>query len=99
MLTGDASIEVEKELLASDFDLESEVLKAGHHGSKTSSCLEFISAVSPRYGVISAGKDNKFNHPNLRVLKNFEKKEIPVLQTMGNGEIVFQSDGTYLWLK
>lgn len=99
MLTGDASIAVEKELLASGLNMEAEVLKAGHHGSKTSSSVDFIQAVSPRYGVISAGKDNKFHHPNLRVIKNFEKEGVDILKTMGGGDIVFQSDGVDLWLK
>lgn len=99
MLMGDASIKVEEELIDKDIDLEATVLKAGHHGSKTSTGLEFVGVVSPQYGIISAGSDNKFGHPNLRVLKNLEKNDVEILQTAEMGDILFVSDGESLWLK
>ncbi|MFA7662493.1 MAG: MBL fold metallo-hydrolase [Patescibacteria group bacterium] len=99
ILTGDAPIEIEKELLVSGVNLEAEVLKAGHHGSKTSSSVAFVQAVNPEYGVISVGKDNKFGHPNLRTLKTLETAGVKILQTSDLGDITFQSDGQNLWLK
>lgn len=99
MLTGDASIEVEEKLIDKEIDLEAEVLKAGHHGSKTSTSLEFVEVVSPQYGIISAGADNSFGHPNLRVIKNLEKRDVEILETAEMGDIVFVSDGEELWLE
>jgi len=93
MLTGDASIEVEQELVEADVDLESDVLKAGHHGSKTSTCLEFVQAVDPDYAVISVGRNNKFGHPNFRVLRNLEKEGVEILRTDELGDVILISNG------
>jgi len=76
--------------------LQSDVLKAGHHGSKTSTSAEFVSAVSPEFAVISVGKDNRYGHPNqetLDALTNFSAK---ILRTDQLGRIIFQSDGVNL---
>ena len=69
---GDAGVNVEKELI-NKYNLEIDILKVGHHGSKTSSSKEFINYINPKISLISVGEDNKFNHPNqevLEVLKN-----------------------------
>src|SRR3989344_299224 len=64
LLTGDSPQAIEKYLVSLDGKtLHSDVLKPGHHGSKTSSSLEFVTAVTPTYAVISSGKDNKYGHP------------------------------------
>lgn len=87
LLTGDASIKSEEEIMK-DYDIGSvDILKAGHHGSKTSSSEEFIKEVSPKLILISAGVDNKFNHPNKEVINLYKKLNIPYLVTNKVGSI------------
>ncbi len=73
--------------------LKSDVLKIGHHGSKSSSSLEFIDSVKPRLGIISAGIMNKFHHPAKLVLNRFEKRKIKIRRTDKEGAIILASDG------
>ena len=79
--------------------LESDVLKSGHHGSKTSTSPEFVTAVSPEYVVISAGKDNRYGHPHQEVLDIFNSFGAKILRTDLDGRVVFKSDGINLLLK
>ena len=116
MLTGDASLEIEEKLiqnLSSD-KLKSNILKAGHHGSKTSTNYEFLGVVNPDFVLITAGKDNRFGHPHQEVLDNIEKfsdrriiaegsdeelpQKIKILETFVLGSIYFQSDGEEVWV-
>jgi len=94
MLTGDSPIAIE-EYLVSHFGgaLHSTILKLGHHGSKTSSALSFISAVSPDVAVISAGKDNSYGHPHQEVLDRIATVGISSVSTIDLGMIQFVSDG------
>ena len=73
LLMGDAGVDVEEELIKK-YELKNiDILKVGHHGSKTSSSKEFVNYINPKISLISVGQDNKFNHPNkevLEVLKN-----------------------------
>ena len=73
LLMGDAGVGVEEELIKK-YNLKNiDILKVGHHGSKTSSSIDFINYINPKISFISVGEDNKFNHPNqevLEVLKN-----------------------------
>ncbi|HDQ22846.1 MAG TPA: MBL fold metallo-hydrolase [Candidatus Uhrbacteria bacterium] len=94
LFTGDAEIEVEKELIAAGLDLSAQVLKVGHHGSKSSSSLYFLAKVKPQYAVICAGQNNKFDHPHLRTLDNLEKLGIKILRTDQLGTIKFIGDGS-----
>ena len=98
MLTGDAPISIEN-YLSKTFgkDLESEVLKLGHHGSRTSSGEIFLDTVKPEYGVVSAGKDNTYGHPHSEVVENLQKRDINMLNTADGGTIVFKSDGKAVW--
>ncbi len=66
------------------------ILKAGHHGSKTSSAAPFIEALDPRLAVISAGRNNRYGHPSPEVLETFAKQQVPVLITAENGSIMIQ---------
>ena len=76
MFMGDASSTTEKELLK-EYNLSKiDVLKVGHHGSKTSSSKEFINEVNPTYYIISVGKDNRYGHPNKEVLDNLKDTRI-----------------------
>lgn len=96
LLTGDSPKSIEK-YLVSITDLNSDVLKAGHHGSKTSSDISFIKQVSPSLVVISAGKDNRYGHPHQEVLDLF--RGISVLSTYESGNISILSDGINIWKK
>lgn len=75
LFTGDAESEVEEELALKGYDLDCDLLKVGHHGSSSSSGAEFLEAVSPRYAVISCGRDNSYGHPHEETLSAFEKLE------------------------
>jgi competence protein ComEC len=100
MLTGDASKAVENILVYSDPDLlDSDILKAGHHGSKTSSGLLFLEKVSPEISIISASQDNTYGHPHVSVLENIKKVNSEILETSKEGTITFQSDGVNIWRK
>ena len=71
LLTGDCEIECEEEILAAGFDVRAEILKAGHHGSKTASSPEFVEAVGPSVAVIQVGEGNTFRHPHAETLRTF----------------------------
>jgi len=93
LFTGDAYKSVEKKLIESDVDLGSDVLKVGHHGSKTSNSEAFIKQVSPEIAVISAGKDNPYHHPHQETLDTLEKCGIKILRTDKDGDIKIISNG------
>lgn len=109
MLTGDVGVEVEKTLLTEFGEsLKSQVLKLGHHGSKTSTSPEFLEMVQPQFAIISAGKDNRYGHPHQEVMDNLEKytqsinekekrpNEGWILNTFDNA-VVFKTDGESVW--
>tara|TARA_B100000508_G_scaffold60333_1_gene47402 strand:- start:417603 stop:418442 length:840 start_codon:yes stop_codon:yes gene_type:complete len=91
LLTGDASKGVERYLLKQN--LESEILKVGHHGSKTSSDPLFLKEVSPLYAIISAGAENRYGHPHASVLSALGQTDAEVLEIAEEGTILFVSDG------
>ncbi len=93
LFTGDIGKKVEARLVEQGIDLDSDVLKVCHHGSKTSSSLEFLEAVSPEVAVIQVGKDNSYGHPHPEVLARLEEFGIQVLRTDINGDIKIISDG------
>lgn len=98
MLTGDAPSSIEQYLVtAYGTQLESEVLKLGHHGSKTSSSLEFLKAVSPQYAVVSSGRGNSYGHPNTETVERVTSAHIPIVNTAEIGRITFQTDGNTVW--
>ncbi len=95
MLTGDSTSETEKIVLAKnplEF-LDSDILKVGHHGSRTSTSEIFTKAVSPEYALISNGKDNKYGHPHTGTLETLEKYGSKILRTDLLGTIIMKSDG------
>jgi competence protein ComEC len=94
MLTGDSPKAIEEYLVQLDGKaLESEILKVGHHGSRTSSALSFVGFVSPEYAVYSRGCDNSYGHPHDEVKEVFAKLGIPTVGTCEEGNITFISDG------
>jgi len=92
LLTGDAEIEVEEELLAAGVDLNVDILKAGHHGSRTSSSWEFLNAVSPKLMLISAGHENSFGHPHIETLEKASELDIEVWRTDLDGRLFYPLD-------
>lgn len=101
LFMADAESEVEKELLEEDADLSADVLKIGHHGSKTSTTDEFLNKVNPKYAVVSCGNGNDYNHPYGAVTKRFEDKNIPLYRTDELGDIVItvKDDGEIVFDK
>lgn len=101
LFMADAESEVEKELLEEDADLSADVLKIGHHGSKTSTTDEFLDMVNPKYAVVSCGNGNDYNHPYGAVTKRFEDKNIPLYRTDELGDIVItvKDDGEIVFDK
>ena len=88
LLMGDASIKVEKNLIT-NYDLSDiDVLKVGHHGSKSSSSKEFIDEINPKYAIISVGENNRYNHPSNEVLDNL--KNSIIYRTDKDGTILFK---------
>ena len=69
-------------------------LKVGHHGSDTSTSLQFLKAVSPKYGVIEVGKGNDYGHPHQITLDKLAAANVKVFRTDLNGSIIFKSDGS-----
>lgn len=92
LFTGDAGIEVEKKLIEVGSTLAADILKLGHHGSKTSTSEEFLYAVTPKYGIISCGKGNKFNHPHKEIMKLLNNTGVKILRTDKHGRIEFIFD-------
>ena len=94
LFMGDAGIEVEEELLEKYNLQDIDVLKVGHHGSKTSSSKEFIDEINPKYSIISVGKNNRYGHPNKEVLENL--KESKIYRTDEDGSIMFKINNNKL---
>ena len=88
MFMGDAGIEKEKDILDKYNLANIDVLKVGHHGSKTSSSKEFIDEIEPKYAIISVGKNNRYGHPNKEVLNNLDNSKI--YRTDQDGSIMFK---------
>jgi competence protein ComEC len=98
LLTGDAEREEEAWLLAHypPDALRADILKLGHHGSRTSSSAPLLDAVQPRVGIASAGTGNRYGHPAPETLANFVARRIPVLRTDLEGTVIVRSDGRQL---
>jgi competence protein ComEC len=97
LFVGDAEREEEADLLALGAErLRADVLKVGHHGSRTSTSPAFLRAVSPAHAVISVGVRNRFGHPHPTTLATLEKAGVPVYRTDRDGEVVATTDGRSL---
>lgn len=99
LFTGDATTYTENIIgwNESDITLDSDVLKLGHHGSKTSSGISFLEKVSPQVAIISVNKNNKYGHPHEEILDRLSSLKIPFLKTSDLGNIIFKSDGIKLF--
>ena len=102
LFTGDIEADAERHLVASNRDgLRADVLKVAHHGSRTSSTLEFLRAVAPLSAVISSGHDNRFGHPHPDVIDRLASSigESNIFLTARDGTVEYISDGVNLWVK
>lgn len=93
LLTGDAEVDSEHEIIASGADLKADILQVPHHGSGSSSSSQFIKKISPQYAVISVGSDNSYGHPDNLVVNRLELMKIKTYRTDVDGTVVFTIDG------
>ena len=97
LLTGDAGLASEQQLVAANAPLASTLLKVGHHGSRSSSSPAFVASVKPQLAVIQVGADNDYGHPHAEVLR--ELADTTVLRTDLDGRIHVYSDGRVMWVE
>lgn len=102
LLTGDLPSDAEQYLTEvakiDNQSIASSVLKLGHHGSKTSSSEEFLLSIAPSYSIISAGKGNRYGHPDESVIERVKNMGSNILSTIDHGTITFTTDGDELWV-
>lgn len=98
MFTGDSPKSIEEYLVLVEGEhLKSDVLKAGHHGSRTSTSELYLDEVRPQFAIISAGKENSYEHPHVEVTDLLFNKGVQILETAKEGTITIVSDGTRVW--
>lgn len=90
LFTGDLGEEGEKKLIETFPALEVDVLKVGHHGSKTSTSTFFLEKIQPSYGLVSAGEDNRYNHPHHEVLERLKQNHVKVFRTDKQGALIYR---------
>lgn len=95
MFTGDAELHAEHEMVAAGYDLKSDILKLGHHGSSTSSSMEFLEAVDPEIAIWSAGRDNTYGHPHQITLDHLAELGVTVYGTAVDGTVVVETNGAH----
>ena len=96
VMCGDAEAPSEKAMTESGLSLKADVLKLGHHGSSTSTCDEFLQAVSPSCAVISCGTDNSYGHPHRETMEKLSASGIRVYRTDEQGTLIATSDGSQI---
>jgi len=97
LLTGDITEVGESALVATGSDLRTTVLKVAHHGSMTSTSLDFLERAKPTIDVISVGVGNRYGHPVPEILERLEGDLI--LRTDEHGDVILSTDGRHLWLE
>jgi len=93
LFSGDAEKEAEANMLAAEGVLWAQILKVGHHGSKTASSIEFLKKVDPDIAIISCGTGNSYGHPHDITLNNLSSLGITIYRTDISGDIIVESDG------
>ncbi|KEI01762.1 ComEC/Rec2 family competence protein [Clostridium botulinum] len=93
LFTGDAEGISESEILSGRYDIKADVLKVGHHGSRTSTTEAFLNKIAPEFAVISCGKANDYGHPHKATMDKLKAKHIQVYRTDESGTIIATSDG------
>jgi len=99
LTTGDLEAEVEEQLVSSGLTTDVDVLKAGHHGSKTSSTSVFLKEITPELTLISCGLNNSYNHPHPDALSRLELSHSQILRTDLLGDIELVSNGSNYWVE
>ncbi len=99
LLTGDIEKKAEAALMTIAAELQSDVVKVAHHGSRTSSTKPFVAATKARFAIVSVGRDSMFGHPHAEVVERWKANGSEVLTTGECGTITVITDGTDLWLK
>ena len=90
VVMGDAPISIEKEIIAHYTSIPCDILKVGHHGSKTSTSEEWLDYLKPEEAIISCGKNNRYGHPHKEVITLLNKKHIKIRRTDLEGTIVYK---------
>ncbi|HEY4722111.1 MAG TPA: MBL fold metallo-hydrolase, partial [Anaerolineae bacterium] len=93
LLTGDAEMKANQAMLDRGADVRSTVLKLGHHGSRTSTDLDWLKQVSPQIGIISASADNSYGHPHSEVIAALKQFGLQYIRTDEHGTITITTDG------
>lgn len=93
LFTGDAGEHIEKQIITKRYNIKSDILKVGHHGSKYSSLEEFLRATSPAYSVIQVGAENRYGHPTEQTLARLLSVGAKILRNDLDGDILFQLSG------
>ncbi len=99
LLTGDIEKEAERELLTTPEFLQSDVVKAAHHGSRTSSTQEFVDATGAKLVVISVGRESPFGHPHPEIVERWQNSGAKIVNTGNSGTVSVSTDGNDLQLK
>lgn len=86
LFMGDAGVDVEEEIIKK-YQMKTDILKVGHHGSKTSTSIPFLEGISPQLAIISAGRENRYGHPHQEVLESLRQHEIKIRSTKESGTI------------
>jgi len=94
LFTGDAEADAEQSMLDAGLDLQSDILKVGHHGSRYATTQPFLDRVAPSYAIISAGEDNPYDHPHQETIQKLLAEGVTVYGTFHSGTIIASSDGT-----
>ncbi len=99
LFTGDIEMNAETRLISSQQDLQSEVLKVPHHGSRSSSSARFLDRVQPRYAIFSLGIDNRYQLPHAEVVTRYQERNCVQLRTDQLGAIILKTDGKRCWFR
>lgn len=97
LFTGDAEAISENEMINNNYNLNSQVLKVGHHGSNSSTSKNFLNKVKPKIAIISCAAANSYGHPSKEVLKSLSEFNAKILRTDREETIVLSSDGTNIF--
>ena len=90
LFMGDLEKEAEKDISNNNINVKADILKCGHHGSRSSTTEDFLDAVSPEYAVISCGIDNSYGHPHKETLEKLNNRNIKILRTDKQGDIIIK---------
>jgi len=93
LFEGDAEAKSEKDILAAGYDVSADIIKLGHHGSRTSSDLDYLKEVNPQAAIISCGVDNSYKHPHPETIAKLDSLSIPYYRTDVHGNIIAECDG------